>query len=469
MAKAAKRRTKSKAAPKPAKPMPDHWPADQVERWPLAKLLPHARNARTHSEKQVDQLAASMREFGWTIPVLVDEAGTIIAGHGRVLAAKRIGSIETVPVMVAVGWDEERKRSYMLADNKLALNAGWDEVLLGVELADLSKIPTVDMAAVGFSERELQRLIPHDVAEGLTDPDALPEGQGTASAPISRPGDVWLLGEHRLLCGDSSNADHVAMCLDGALPHLMVTDPPYGVNYDPSWRDGVVGGTVDKSIRATGLVQNDGEADWRKAWALFAGDVAYVWHGGLHAATVAESLAVCGFQMRAQIVWAKNKHVISRGDYHWQHEPCWYAVRKGATGHWNGDRSQRTLWEIANMGGPDGRKEDVISGHGTQKPVECMLRPILNNSKPGDSVYEPFSGSGTTIIAAEQSGRRCLAIEIDPAYVDMAVERWENFTGKAAILAGRNLARVDVKCERNAAPPREGARSVSDAAAVGVD
>jgi DNA modification methylase len=205
----------------------------------------------------------------------------------------------------------------------------------------------------------------------------------------------------------------------------MVTDPPYGVNYDPAWRNQA---GLGKTAR-TGKVENDHRADWREAWALFPGDVAYVWHGALHATTVAESLTATGFEIRAQVVWAKERLVLGRGHYHWQHEPCWYAVRSGAQGHWSGGRKQTTLWSIPS------RDQDADTVHGTQKPVACMRRPIENNSSPGQAVYEPFSGSGTTIIAAEMSARSCHAIELSPAYVDVAVRRWAAFTGKEAVLA----------------------------------
>ena len=210
--------------------------------------------------------------------------------------------------------------------------------------------------------------------------------------------------------------------LDGVTPHLMITDPPYGVDYDPDWRNRAGA----SETKRTGKVLNDDRADWREAWALFPGDVAYVWHGALHAGTVAESLAACGFEVRAQIVWAKERLVMSRGHYHWQHEPCWYAVR--GKGHWSGGRKQTTLWSIPS------RDQDAETVHGTQKPVECMRRPIANNSAEGDAVYEPFSGSGTTIIAGEIEARRVYAMELSPAYVDVAVMRWQDFTGKTAVL-----------------------------------
>lgn len=427
------------------------WPADAVERRPIASLVPYARNARTHSPEQVAQIAASIREWGWTVPVLVDEDGGIIAGHGRLLAAQSLG-LTDAPVMVARGWSEAKKRAYVIADNKLALNAGWDEEMLRLELLDLREIG-VDLGLTGFADVELDKLFAVGSA-GLTDPDDAPEAP---AVPVSELGDVWLLGRHRIVCGDCTDALVVDKALAGVKPHLMVTDPPYGVAYDPDWRNRA--GLA--STAATGTVLNDDRADWREAWALFPGAVAYVWHGGLHAGTVAESLMACRIKIRAQIVWVKTRPVIGRGHYHWQHEPAlygvkeeaddqWrfipehevvgYAVRDGSTGSWHGGRKQSTVWFIEHL------KSD--SGHGTQKPVECMRRPIENNSSPGQAVYEPFSGSGTTIIAGEMTGRAVHAIELNPAYVDVAVQRWEAFTGNEATLEATGETFAQVKMQR---------------------
>jgi DNA modification methylase len=383
---------------------------------PVASLIPYARNARTHSEAQVAQIAASIREFGFTNPVLVDGERGVIAGHGRLMAARKLG-MDEVPVIELSHLTPAQKRAYILADNKLALNAGWDEDLLRIELGDL-KLDGFDLGLTGFGEDEIGRIL-IDASDGLTDPDQVPE---VPVDPVSRPGDLWVLGRHRLICGDATKAATVARVLGGVKPHLMVTDPPYGVQYDPEWRNraGL------SSTARTGKVENDDRADWREAWALFPGDVAYVWHGALHATTVAESLVASGFEIRSQIIWAKDRLVLSRGHYHWMHEPCWYAVR--GIGHWAGDRKQTTLWQIASTG------QDAETVHGTQKPVECMRRPIENNSSPGQAVYEPFSGSGTTIIAAEMTGRCCHAVELSPAYVDVAVLRWQAFTGQEAVL-----------------------------------
>ncbi len=399
--------------------------ARAIDHRPVADLIPYARNARTHSDAQVALIAGSIREFGFNNPVLVDGGNGIIAGHGRVLAARQLG-LTTVPVIELAHLSEAAKRAYILADNKLAEAAGWDRDLLALEVADLSDLG-VDLAGLGFAGAELDALLAHDAVDPREEETPAPPAD-----PVSRPGDLWCLGDHRLICGSATEADVVARVLNGVRPHLMVTDPPYGVNYDPAWRN-AVGAAQTKR---TGKVLNDDRADWREAWDLFPGDVAYVWHGALHAGTVAESLVASGFAIRSQIVWAKDRLVLSRGHYHWQHEPAWYAVR--GKGHWSGDRKQSTLWQIAH------RDQDATTVHGTQKPVECMRRPILNNSSPGQAVYEPFCGSGTTLIAAQTTGRACHAVELDPAYVDVAVLRWQAFTGETAMLDGdgRSFAEV---------------------------
>jgi DNA modification methylase len=403
----------------------------RIEHRAVGDLIPYARNARTHSEAQIALIAGSIREYGFTNPVLVDGENGIIAGHGRVMAARTLG-LATVPVIELGHLNEAQKKAYILADNRLAEQAGWDSALLALELGDLSELG-VDLGTLGFDAGEIDALL----NRGQPDPreEETPE---PPEVPVSRLWDVWVLGRHRLICGDSTDPATVERLLAGVRPHLMSTDPPFGVNYDPDWRNRAGA----SETKRTGKVLNDHRADWREAWALFPGDVAYVWHGALHATTVAESLVATGFDVRSQIIWAKERHVLSRGHYHWQHEPCWYAVRKGGTGHWSGDRTQSTLWHIPS------RDQDAATIHGTQKPVECMRRPILNNSSPGQAVYEPFSGSGSTIIAAETTGRACYAVELDPAYVDVAVRRWEAFTGQEAVLEGQGSSFAEVSTER---------------------
>ena len=367
-------------------------------------------------------------------PILVGAENDVIAGHARLRAARQLGMTE-VPVIVLSHLSESQRRALVIADNQLALNAGWDEELLRLELALLQE-SGYDVSLAALADEELARMLAEQgTAEGLTDEDDVP---AVPRMPISRPGDLWLLGSpsHRLLCGDATVASDVERVLADAQPLLMVTDPPYGVEYDPSWRKRA---GINHSSRM-GLVMNDHRSDWRAAWALFPGEVAYVWHGALQAATVAGSLEACGFEMRAEIVWAKPALVMGRGHYHWQHEPCWYAVR--GSGHWNGDRKQSTLWAIEN------RQQDAKTEHSTQKPVECMRRPIVNNSAAGQAIYDPFCGSGTTIIACEKERRVCLAIELNPAYVDMAVMRWQNFTGRMAVLEGDGRPFAAVAQER---------------------
>jgi len=400
-----------------------------VETWPVARLIPYARNPRRNDEA-VDRMCAAIREFGFRIPVVARSDGTVVDGHLRLKAAQRLGLPE-VPVALADDLSEAQIKAFRLLANRSASWAEWDDELLALELKDLQDAG-YDLGLTGFDAGELRNLMEDGPAAGLTDEDAVPE---PPADPVTKPGDLWVLGEHRLLCGDATVATDVERLLADARPHLLVSDPPYGVEYDPAWRNeaGV------SATKRTGKVANDDRADWREAWALFPGDVAYVWHAAIHATTVAESLVACGFDIRAQIVWAKSRFALGRGDYHWQHEPCIYAVRAGKTGHWQGARDQSTLWSIAPAGA-----EDAATTHGTQKPVEAMRRPVVNNSERGDLIYEPFCGSGTTMIAAETVGRACLAMELDPGYCDVIVRRWQEFTGKPAVLDGEDRAFMDI-------------------------
>lgn len=425
-----------------------------------ADVLVYANNARTHSETQVAQLAAAITEFGFTNPVLIDENRVLIAGHGRLLASNKLG-LKRIPTITLSGLTDAQRKALVIADNKLGLNAGWDLGLLRSELFDLQQLG-FDMSLTGFDKIEMADIFA--TKTGRTGPDDAPPLEKVV---VSKPGDVWLLGGHRIVCGDSCDRSIVALALGEDKPNLMVTDPPYGVSYDPSWR----GDATGQKVRAKGKVLNDDRADWREAWALFPGDVAYVWHAAKYTATVLLSLQAAGFEDRAQIIWAKDRFALSRGHYHWRHEPCWYMVRKGATANWQGGRKQDTVWRIdgvtpaqAKVIGAqlkqDGLEQSVweipmtvddgSTGHGTQKPVECMRRGILNNSKAGEFVYEPFLGSGTTLIAAEMTGRKCLAIELSPAYVDVAVRRWQAFTGKTAMLQGAEVSFTDAALKRAA-------------------
>ena len=385
-------------------------------------LKPYLKNARTHPKKQIDQIAASISEFGFNNPILIAEDGEVIAGHGRLAAAVKLG-MESVPCIVLPHLTDDQRRAYVLADNKLAENSGWDPDMLRDELSALAAV-NFNIDLVGFDASELNKILTPDT--GADGRDADEEMVPTEGVPVSKLGDVWILGDHRLICGDSTDKATVEKLMAGAKPNLMVTDPPYGVEYDASFRSKIIDPRTgkNKTVRAEGKVLNDDRADWKAAWECFTGNIAYVWHAGCFAGVVQNSLEVCGFKTRAQIIWAKSNFAIGRGDYHWQHEPCWYAVRKG--GNWTGDRKQTTVWNID-------KPQKSETGHSTQKPIECMERPIRNNSSVGDYVYDPFGGSGTTLIAAERTSRKCLMIELNPAYVDLIVRRWEGFTGKKAV------------------------------------
>jgi len=384
------------------------------------QLTAYPNNSRKHPPEQISIIAKSISRFGFTKPVLVNEERQILAGHGAWMAATKM-ELETIPVLVLSGLSKQNQKAYVLADNKIAERSSWDADILAVELKDLMG-GNFDPLEIGFSDKELNEYL-SGAKGGNGGADDIPDLPKKA---ISKPGDIWLLGKHKIICGDSTDPDTVKALLGDEKPHLMVTDPPYGVEYDAGWRQ-QRGVHKAGSGAATGKVLNDDRADWREAWALFPGDVAYVWHAGLHAGEVADSLKASGFTIRSQIIWNKSSMLLSRGDYHWKHEPCWYAVR--GKGHWAGDRKQTTVWDIDKPAKSE-------TGHSTQKPVECMRRPIKNNSIPGDLIYEPFSGSGTTVIACEETDRVCRAVELNPIYVDLCVSRWEGFSGKKAIHAG---------------------------------
>lgn len=373
---------------------------------PLKSLKPYERNPRRITKEAFDRLKNRISRLGYHQRIICQPDGGVIGGHVRLRALKELGHKDVKVLIPNRALSDEEFREALISDN--GQFGEWDMDMLSADfdIGELVEWGVPEALLVDFKT---------EPSDGLTDDDEVPELQAET---VTRSGDVWLLGNHRIMCGDSTNATDVERLLKGVKPHLMVTDPPYGVDYDPEWREGA---------KAKGKVVNDDRADWRQAWALSPAEVAYVWHGDKQLVDMASQLQEYGFEIRNLIVWAKSALVISRGHYHSQHETCWYAVRKKATGHWAGDRKQTTLWQIDKP-----LKNET--GHSTQKPVECMLRPIMNNSSEGQAVYEPFSGSGTTIIAAEKSGRHCYAMEIAPAYVDLAVRRWQQFTGQQAKL-----------------------------------
>jgi len=345
-------------------------------------------------------------------PIVVDPDFVVLGGNMRLKAAQLAGLTE-VPVYVA-SWEEAKHKEFIIKDN-LAFGE-WDWDMLANE-----------WDAEELDDWGLDVPLEEESTEGLTDPDDVPE---VPEEPTTKPGDLWILGDHRLLCGDSTKAEDVERLMDGNSAELMVTDPPYGVNYDANWRNEAMPEKNDKNRwkdgqgRAIGKVKNDNRADWTEAYSLWSGKVAYVWHDGKVSPLVGGNLESCGLVLRNLIIWGKNQHAISRGNYHHKHEPCWYAVRKGENAGWVGDRTQTTLWNIDKP-----RKSET--GHSTQKPIECMETPLKNHE--GD-VYDPFLGSGTTLIAAEKTGRKCYGMELDPKYCDVIVKRWEDFTGKKAEL-----------------------------------
>ncbi len=410
---------------------PAELPPHRIETRRVADLTPAAYNPRKINPAALAGLTASVERFGAVQPIIVNErTGHIVGGHQRLKALQALGQTETTVVVVDLSEPDER-----------ALNVTLNNPHISGEFSDGlgALLDTISSESPGlFSDLRLDALLadaPTPTKKGNGDPDDVPDAPARAVTVL---GDVWVLGNHRLICGDSTDAATVARLLGDVKPHLMVTDPPYGVEYDAAWRERELGG----GKRADGKVKNDDRADWREAWALFPGEVAYVWHANRGVPDVAESLVASAFELRELIIWSKSQFSIGRGHYHAQHEPCWYAVRKGGTGHWQGDRTQSTLWAID-------KPKKSETGHSTQKPVECMRKPIENNSAPGDAIYEPFSGSGTTIIAGEQTGRSVYAVELNPPYVDISVTRWQTFTGKQATLDGDGRTFAEVMEERH--------------------
>jgi DNA modification methylase len=386
---------------------------------PLAGLAQFPGNAR-RGDLQV--IRASVARHGQYRSIVVRQLGdgshVIVAGNHTALALAAEGH-QTARADL-IDCDEDEARRINLADNRSAELGGYDDQALAVLLSSLDG----DFTGTGWAAEDLAALLRGE-PESRTDPDDVPDAP---AEPVTRPGDVWLLGPHRLLCGDATVAADVERLLNGASPSLMITDPPYGVDYDPNWRnEAAAQGHLAYAPSRVGKVANDTRVDWSDAWSLSPAHVVYCWHAGRHASSVQASLEAAGYEIRCQIIWAKSNFPISRGHYHWRHEPCWYAVRKDHQADWIGDRTQTTLWEI-NL------DRNVEGGHSTQKPVECMLRGLRNHS--GD-VYDPFAGTGTTLIAAHMLGRTAYLLDIDPAYCDVIVQRYRDHTGVEPELESR--------------------------------
>jgi len=385
----------------------------------VTELIPYVNNSRTHSDEQVAQIAASIKEFGWTNPILVDGDNGIIAGHGRLMAARKLGHKE-VPTIELADLTETQKKAYIIADNRLALNAGWDNEMLKLEFDQLAELG-FDLELTGFSLDEIEALNPIELNAGLTDEDEAPP---LPPEPKTKPGDIYKLGKHRLMCGDSTSIDHLERLCGGQSVDMWLTDPPYNVAYEGKTKDSLT-------------IQNDSMGDdqfrqfLRDAYVaadavMKAGAVFYIWHADSEGYNFRGAAQDAGWKVRQCLIWKKSSMVMGRQDYHWKHEPCLYGWKEGAGHLWATDRKQTTILEF--------EKPSRNGEHPTMKPVALFEYQLLNNTKGGDIVLDSFGGSGTTMIAAEKNGRVGYLMELDPKYCDVIVKRWEDFTGKKAVL-----------------------------------
>lgn len=393
-------------------------PADKIEKWDIEKLIPYARNARTHSDEQVGQIAASIKEWGWTTPVLVDEDGGIIAGHGRTMAAKKLG-LREVPVMVARGWSDAKKRAYVLADNKLALNAGWDDSMLALELKELGEIG-FDLDLTGFSLDEIAALTPVEVEPGLTNEDAVPEAP---EEPVTRLGDVWILGQHRLMCGDSTSIDAVEKLMDGEKADMVFTDPPYNIDYQ---------GVKDEREKIKNDKMSDEEFTDFLLQSIMPCEVMYVCCSWQYSHLFKQAMQNIGRPAKAMIVWDKVNPAQHLDFYFKQHEIIFYHGPFGGSKTVRGD-----VWQVK-------RQKNTV--HPTMKPVE-IIELALEDHPKRKVVFDGFGGSGSTLIACEKTGRQCRMMELDPKYCDVIIQRWQEYTGKNAInsVCGREFKALQSK------------------------
>jgi site-specific DNA-methyltransferase (adenine-specific) len=383
-------------------------------------LIPYAKNSRTHDDAQIAQIAASIKEFGWTNPILVDGDKGIIAGHGRLMAARKLGMTE-VPVIELKDLTATQKKAYIIADNRLALNAGWDNQMLTIELNELLE-DKFSLELLGFNADELNVLLnPTEVNEGLVDEDEVPE---PPPEPITKLGDVWLMGKHRLMCGDSTQIDQIEKLCNGRQVDMWLTDPPYNVAYEGKTKEAL-------KIKNDSMSNDSFRQFLRDSYvaadvAMKPGAVFYIWHADSEGYNFRGAAFDAGWQVRQCLIWKKSTIVMGRQDYHWKHEPCLYGWKEGAGHLWATDRKQSTILEFD--------KPSRNGEHPTMKPVALFEYQMLNNTKGGDIILDSFGGSGTTMIAAEKNGRVGYLMEFDPKYCDVIVKRWENFTGKQATL-----------------------------------
>ncbi len=456
-----------------------------IEQVPIEALVPYARNARTHSDAQIDQLVASIGEFGWTNPVIIDEEGGIIAGHGRTRAAQRLG-MATVPCIRLSGLTGAQKRALVLADNKIAENAGWDEALLASELQELSALG-YDTLLTGFSDREIQELLRPDPAESGKDPDSCPAEHETST--VTQHGDVWILGAHRLVCGDCTDAAALSQLMQGDRAAIMWTDPPYNVAYGDKAE--MLQG-YSKGHRNTTRILNDDMDDasfraflaafYRSAFSILdAGGAIYVAHSEIERANFTNEFLRTGFKLSGVVIWRKNALVLGRSDYQWIHEPILYGWKPGAAHRWYGGRKKTTVAQLGDhspfVQRADGRWELSLGGsvfvvngaaeveealpsvileerprrndlHPTMKPVALIEAQLRNHVRKGDVVADLFGGSGSTLIAAERMGLKARLMELSPVFCDVIVRRWQEYMGGGAVLEATGKTFMEVERQR---------------------
>lgn len=400
---------------------------ESVEHWSLQRLIPYAKNARTHDDTQVSQIAGSIAEFGFVNPILVGDDNIIIAGHGRLMAAQQLG-LDTVPVIVLHHLTEAQRRALVIADNKIAENAGWNDELLKLELEELGDLG-FDLDVIGFSDEELDELLGNDEQSGESDEDDIPEVE---DEPVSRHGDVWVLGDHRLLCGDSTSKQDIEKLMSGELADMAFTDPPYNVDYGNNAKDKMRG--KDRRIMNDNLGDDFYQflKDALTNLLSVTKGACYIAMSSSELDTLQKAFRDAGGKWSTFIVWAKNTFTLGRSDYQRQYEPILYGWREGNDHFWCGARDQGDVWFFNKP-----VKNDL---HPTMKPVELVERALRNSSKSRDIVLDLFGGSGSTLIACEKTGRAARLIELDPKYVDVIVRRWQDYSGEQAIRESDELS-----------------------------
>jgi len=393
----------------------------KIEQRSIDQLIPYINNSRKHSDEQVAQIAASIKEFGWTNPILVDGDNGLIAGHGRLMAARKLG-MDKIPVIELAHLSENQKKALIIADNKLALNSDWDTELLMIELSELNG-DDYDLSVLGFDQDELDALLnPIETTTGLTDEDAVPD---VPEEPKTKPGDIYILGNHRLMCGDSCSITDMEKLANDRKVDMWLTDPPYNVAYEGKTKDALT--IQNDSMSNDGFRQFLRDAYVTADTVMKPGAVFYIWHADSEGYNFRGAAFDAGWKVRQCLIWKKSTMVMGRQDYHWKHEPCLYGWKEGAGHLWATDRKQTTILEFD--------KPSRNGEHPTMKPVALFEYQMLNNTKGGDIILDSFGGSGTTLLAAEKNGRIAYIMELDPKYCDVIVKRWEDFTGKKAVLS----------------------------------